>query len=81
MKDRVKKIINIKNLAIKLFLGFWGVVLVVGSTYPLISYWFSISDENPQWDENNVIGLGVGFFLAVGGYKYNTIIDKLSNKI
>lgn len=80
MSEASSKFVNIRNLGVKTVLVIVGLLLVVSALYPFILENFYLTDKVEEWDGTEWIMIGVGFFLAVGGAKYNTAMDIILGK-
>lgn len=80
MKESISKFSKIRNIGTKTVLAFIGLILISSQVYPFILKGFMLTEKVEIWDKTEWILLLVGFFLAVGAAKYNTVLDLILNK-
>ena len=80
MKESLTQFANIRNVGIKTILSIIGLVLIISVLYPFVLENLYLTDKVEDWDKSEWIQILIGFFLAVGGAKYNTLLDAILNK-
>lgn len=76
----ITSFINIRNVGIKTIIMFLGLLLISSQLYPFIMKGFLLTDKSVEWDYTKWVLLLVGFFLAVGAARYNTMLDAILSK-
>lgn len=80
MKEETSKIARIRNLGAKIVLTVFGLILIGSQLYPFVMKGFMLTEKVEIWDSTEWILSGLGFFLAVGAAKYNTMLNIIMNK-